>query len=144
MCTFNCISALFFREQDLTSDLAEFNIEIDDLMEDLDSYDVNITRADETIDLLSLQANRTQSSLQQLTSLVRLLERRVNVDLRMQLTDLLTLNEQLTRQVCNHIGAVIYYYIIILFIVSSVYLYVLLRTVVPNKLIACTYGVTRV
>ncbi len=101
-----CISAFFFREQDLTSYLAEFKMDIDDLMDDLDSYDVNITRAEETVDSLFLQANRTKSLLQQLTSLVRSLEIRVNEDLRLQLTDLLTLNEQLTRQVSKHIGAV--------------------------------------
>lgn len=87
------------REQGLNSDLTEFTMEIGDLMSEVDSFDVNITDAEERVEALSVQANRTRSLYQELSELVRSLETRINVDMRQQLTDLLSLNQQLAREV---------------------------------------------
>ncbi len=74
-------------------------MEISDLMSEVDNYDVNVTNAEERVEALTRQANRTLSLYQELSELVRSLETRININLRQQFTDLLSLSQQLAREV---------------------------------------------
>ena len=65
----------------------------------MDSAETNVTIAVATIDTLTLQANNTRSLLEELFDLVSSLETQVAMEIRIQLEDLIALNQQLREQV---------------------------------------------
>ena len=65
----------------------------------MDSAETNVTIAVATIDTLTLQANSTRSLLEELFDLVSSLETQVATEIRIQLEDLIALNQQLREQV---------------------------------------------
>lgn len=82
-------------------DLEQFQTEASALNDMVNIFKSNVTQAEENIQELSLQAIRTQTLFNDLERLVRSLDVRVRTELRTQLLEATTLNEQLQREVCE-------------------------------------------